>query len=818
METFGKLVKQQRKALGLTQMELARLVACSPETIKKIEADERRPSRQIAELLARHLALGAAQTATFLRLARLGTALESDLESDLALASPRAPLPTAAIPLLGRQAEVQAVSALLMHPEVRLVTLTGVGGTGKTRLSLHVAEALQPQFAHGMVFVNLAPITDPELVFAAMAHEFGLREVLNQSLQGALLSYLSNKQLLLLLDNFEQVLPAASHVAKLLTVAPGLKVLATSRATLQIAGEREFVVPPLPVPSLSPAPDLGELARNPAISLFIQRAQRLKPDFALTPTNAPSIAEICVRLQGLPLAIELAAAHSKLLTPLTLLQRLHTSMLDILASHLPDLPERHQSMRQMIAWSYDLLVPEGQRLFQQLGLFVGGASLEAVVRVQTHPESLEVLLARLEVLLEHNLIQTAEDASGETRFTLLEPLREFAQDCLARTGQLVVLQQTYSQFYVDLAEQAEAGLQGPQLEHWLMRLDAEHGNLQTALSWSCAKGGPHELALRLGSALWQFWLARGYTYEGRTKLTHILAQPFAQTPSVWRARLLNGAGLLTWAQGDAAPARALLEESVALFKQFGDEYGYAWALNHLGQVARLQGDQALAMNCFTESQALFRRLGKPWNTAWAVANLGEAMLTAGETDRAAQLHQESLALFQQTGDQRGNAWALYHLGQVAQAQKKYTEAAAFFIQSLDRFRAIGSQGGTAWAFHYLACVRVAQHQTETALSLFLDSLRLHRAVGDKWGVAWNMVRLAEMTYATGRFERAATLLGTAESFFSAMSGQMLPTDRVYVQEQINKVRTQLTPEAFATAWAAGLALTHDQAFALTMDK
>ncbi|MDQ5851887.1 MAG: adenylate/guanylate cyclase domain-containing protein, partial [Chloroflexota bacterium] len=488
-------------------------------------------------------------------------------------------LPAQPTPFIGREREVAAVRQRLLHPDIRLITLTGPGGIGKTRLGLRVAAQVLNDFPDGVYFVALAPISDPMLVSVTVAQTLGVKETSGESLLDSLKAYLREKQLLLLLDNFEQVVVAAPLITELLAAAPGLKVLVTSRASLHLQGEREFPVPPLALPDPKHLPTLDTLSQYEAVELFIQRAQAVNPDFQVTNTTAPAVAEICVRLDGLPLAIELAAARSKLLSPQALLQRLQ-HRLQVLTGGARDLPARQQTLRSTIDWSFSLLEAGEQTLFARLGVFVGGFSVEAAETVchesgigdqwsgvrgqesgdegrSASPSQIPTPDSRLPIpvldglqsLLDKSLLHQVPGASGEPRFRMLEIIREYALERLAARGEVEATERTHATYYLTLAEAAAPELQGSRQGAWLEQLEMEHDNLRAALRWSLNRGEV-EVGLRLGAALWRLWHMRGYVSEGREWLEKLLplSEHSRVSPSV-RAQALNAAGVLAQQQG-----------------------------------------------------------------------------------------------------------------------------------------------------------------------------------------------------------------------------------------------------------------------------
>ena len=605
-------------------------------------------------------------------------------------------LPAQSTSFIGRQQELAEVCALIRQPDVRLATLTGPGGAGKTRLSLQVASTLLPEFADGVFFVPIAEIREPEFVIAAVAQAFGVKEG-DRSLLDQLKAHLQPRQVLLVLDNFEQVLEAAPLIAELLVASPALKVLATSRAALHVYGEYEFPVPPLAVPDLAQLTSPGaegaaDLTRYTAISLFAERAQAVKPNFTLTHDNAITVAQICAKLDGLPLAIELVAPRIKLLSLSAILNGLD-SRLKLLTGGARDLPARQRTLRGAIDWGYNLLEEDERILFARLGVFSGGFTLESAEAVLgTEPVNPEYsILDGLTVMVDNSLLRQIETA-GEPRFTMFETIREYALEKLQAGGELARYQTLHATHYLALAEAAAPQLQGRDQIAALNRFEAEHHNLVAALAGSLARRSLPTV-LRLGSALWRFWLLRGHLSEGLKWLDEVrtLAAEYASPDPVPLARALYGVAALHNERGDTATASALFQESLALFKQAGAASGAAYAQNDLGAslLAQRRTEEATAL-C-EASLAAFKQMGDDWGQASALTNLGLAALSRGDAARATQLCQESLGLFQKLGDRWGMALALNNLGLAALPQGDHDRASTLVESGLALIRELGSR-------------------------------------------------------------------------------------------------------------------------------
>ncbi len=785
--TFGQVIKHRRRALDMTQRDLANQVGYSVVTIRKVETDERRPSRELAERLAHCLRIDPEQQRAFVGLGRLEP-----------VPATRSNLPAPLTRLIGRESEVDLVRGTVMQRSVRIVTLVGPPGIGKSRLSVEVAGELRPMFPDGVCFVAFAPVGDAALVVPTLATALGVREVPGTPLGDVLIDHLRERRLLLLLDDCEHLLGAARLFAELLTACPELRILATSRAPLHIRGERLIPVPPLALPNARLAATAAAVARSAAVELFVERAGAVDPAFRLTDANAGDVAAICAGVDGLPLAIELVAARVALLSTAAILARLN-HRLTLLTDGPRDLPERQQTLRRTIDWSYDLLEPAEQRLFARLAVFTGGFSLAAAEAVMDLDGA--AVLDGVTGLTEKNLLRQEVRADGERYADFFEMIREYALERLVASGEQEQIRARHARHYLALAEQ----------ETDLDRLGVEHNNLRGALEWHVQRDDA-DAGLRLVAALWKFWHIRSHHTEASRWVTLVMHLSGEHDPAV-RAHVLCGAGWIAVDRSDHVRAKAYFDESLALFRSLGDPRGVAEALHGVGAMLQASGRSAEALALFEESLELYRGLEDTEGIAWTLDHLGQSRLGLPDAVGAEALFDASRALFRRLGHAWGCAITLDHLGLADLAQANHARAAERFGEALGLFDELANTWGIATSFEHLGHAALAAGDTARSRDCFLRSLELNQAEADRAGIVRSLAGLASLAVVQRQASRAARLFGALALLAESTSALMNPVERAIRDRDLAVVHGDLDHEAMTRAWSLGARMTLAEAIA-----
>jgi predicted ATPase/DNA-binding CsgD family transcriptional regulator len=720
---------------------------------------------------------------------------------------------------------VAAVCTLLRRKEIRLVTLTGTAGVGKTRLALEVAERLAYDFADGISQVSLASLSDPAFVMATIAHSIGVTRRGSQPILERLKTSLRVKQRLLLLDNFEHVITEAPLLVELLEACPGLKLLVTSREVLRLRAEHQCSVPPLVLPEDSDPPDDSSLAHVPAVNLFLQRAQAIQSDFHLTKGNAASIAQICIQLDGLPLAIELAAARIKVLAPEALLERLDRR-LHILTGGARDLPLRQQTLRNTLSWSYELLPAGEQQLFRRLAVFVGGCELSAIEAVcAAFDNAVDHVLEAVTSLIDKSLLQQTEQERAASRLVMLETIREYGLERLEASGETEAVRRQHASFFLQVALESLPKMNSAEQATWFKRLEADHDNMRAALRFTL-ESQEVQMGLRLTGVLASgFWISCNYESEGRRWIAQMLEQPGAEARTLARAQALRGLGLLIHVQGDCLEAQRVLEESVSIGREIGAaaKLDLAGALHTLAYVALLQGNPAYARELAEESLRLFLELGVAWGVGLALHHLGRARLELGDPGVAYTLLEESAHQFRVAGDSNLLRLAMNALGLVALFQGDYVAAQTTFEEVLALPIAQGETGYkkfTADALAHLGTVALRRGEYHRSLSYYQQSLVLNQEQGYQEGLIEDLAGLAEMAGLLGQPERTARLLGAVEALREATGIRLSPLRQAEYERTLEVIRAQGDEAAFAAAWQEGHAtpLEHLVAQAVEMNE
>ena len=721
-------------------------------------------------------------------------------------------LPVARTPLVGRERELEAVKQLLRDPAVRLVTLTGAGGSGKTRLGLELCRELLSAFQSHVFFVALGSISDPGMVPAAIAESVGIRETGGRAPLDLLRDYFREcepSQVLLLLDNLEHILPASSFVVELMEGSPGLKVLVTSRAGLRIYGEHEFPVPPLALPDARQWNSLAALIENPSIALFTQRAAAVKPDFQLTAENAPIVAEICARVDGLPLAIELAAARVKMLPLSGILTRLE-SRLQLLTAGARDLPERQQTLRNTIEWSYGLLTEAEQKLLRRLSVFWGGCTLEGAEAVCNTKGDLGAdIFDLMSSLVDKSLIQQRQQTHDEPRFRMLETIREYALERLQQGGEEPATKRAHAAYCLVLGEEGNPELNEPDRAAWLARCDIEHDDFRAALDF-LFQTGDLEWGFRFCTALFRFWDMREHSAEGRAQLEHILDLA-GEKYTRERAKACLYLGAFTTAQGDFQAADHFSELARLLFEQIGDPLGVALSWNAAAIGARDRGDYVTAQNNFEKSLTFFRTMADRVATARCLHNLGNVSKIRGDYARARMALTEAMEIFKGLGDSSGAAWALNQQADVARDQGDLPGARALYERALFAFRTAGDRWGQARSLADLGIIACELDDHSSAFANFRESLDIFKGLEHRRGIARVLEGLGCYALSMGDARRALSVAAAASHLRKIVSAPLTPAEQSKLDQRLARAWQQLGESEGKKAWSEGYSMAMDNA-------
>jgi len=863
--SFGEWLKRRRKSGGLTQEQLAEQVGCSTITLRKFEAEERRPSAPIVERLAEIFNVPSNEQTAFLRFARgdwksAPSESTQDAPWHTSTASPRSNLPSSLTSLIGREQDIATVREYLSNTNIRLVTLIGPPGIGKTRLSLETARAALPHFQDGVFFVALAPLDEPALIGVTIAQALGYVGVRNISTNEQLKEGIGDRQMLIVLDNCEHLIEnVAAFVSGLLSDCSRLKILATSRESLRIPGEWLYPVPAFDVPVESSVVDMETASNFPALTLFAERARAVRPDFALNAENIKTVSAICARLDGLPLVIELIAARMRLMSPQALLERLNDQFV-LSADGMRAVTVRQKTLHNAINWSYNLLSEQEQKLFVRISVFAGGFTLDAAEALFSQTISEKSVTDLIASLLDKSLLQRVPNDWGGPRFTMLVTIQQFALDRLRDMDGEAEVRQWHMAHFLELAERANKEIHGPNQVEWLNRLEAEHDNYRAALDW-CVANNMTEFALLLHNSLSWAWLVQAHHAEAYGWFDKIRILPNVSNYQVLYARALNQIGSLGWLLGDYQAAQSILEESQEiwlklgaegeqdlaealnylgmvvlwgnqdndtaqshfehsfnLYQKLGDQRGMAVTLLNLGKAAADRNENAAALSLFEQSLDRFRQLGDVWGIGRSSMRLGELCLKEGNYEKALFFLKQYLTICEELHFRQGIAFALMLLGDLYRYQGDYDRAEQLYEKSLTISREHSLNEGQANAFFSLGCVALHRTNYLTAARYFKDSYTIIRTIQER-GSAIDIVHMfAAVSAGMNQFERAARLYGAAQTLMEESNFPDRSYDHVEANHLIQIARQQLGGEKFETLAAEGRAMTMGRAVAYALEE
>jgi predicted ATPase/DNA-binding XRE family transcriptional regulator len=860
--SFGEWLKRARKAKGLTQEQLASQVNCSVSALRKIESEERRASIQLVDLFAEIFNIPPQERKSFLTFARGDLLVSGNFAGETSAHTPsshRSNLPSSTTPLIGREKELATISEYLLKTDIRLVTLIGPPGIGKTRLSIESARETLSKFDDGTFFIPLAPIDDPSLVTTAILQTLGYVETKNLSVLEQIVDGIGTKQMLLVLDNFEHLMDgAAPLVSRLLSACSKLKIMVTSRESLRIPGEWLYSVPTLLVPKEDTIIDMGAASDFPALKLFTERARAVRSDFSLRADNIQTVASICSQLDGLPLAIELIATRIRLMSPQLLLERLNDQFV-LSADGMRPEDIRQKTLNSAIDWSYRSLTEEEKNLFVNLSVFSGGFTLGAIETIFSEKQPKKTVPELIALLSDKSLLQRTLDAQGETRFTMLVIIQKFALDRLRQVGGESEMRNKHLAYFLDLAEQADKEAHGPDQIKWMDLLENELDNLRAALNW-CLSSGQTQYGLQLFAALAWTWNVRWLPSEARNWFYKLRAMPNVGEYPKNYARVLNGAGLREWRTGNYAEAHSVLEESLAIWRKLGpdEDLGLAEALNRIGLLARWgDSDLNIAESYFNQSLMIYQRRNETWGTAWNLFLLGGVAIGRAQSETAFSLLQQSLELLQKSGDlwgmgrvsqflgelhfrqenykkalfyfnqhllndekirfMDGVSVALANLGDLHRVQGEYAQAEQYYNKSLTMSRDYGMKADIVFILYDLGLLALQQNNYPQALRYFIEFFEIARTVHGEKKAPLFFIGLAAVAAETNQAERASILFGAAQAILDTTGKLYLPFDQTEFERHIQRARDQLGTETFMALQARGRALPLKEAVTFALE-